>query len=327
LQFQVAEEVELNEVGHSGPDSGADCGSGRVVFEVCQQPCEDKEEREEMELSRCDKMKVKALQTRVLATLNKLERSGVVAVTGSHPRGEEVGVNWSSLPAGLHPREGNVPENRTHRKCQQLENLVTAVTSLASPGDVIVDFCSGGGHLGIVLAYLLPQCQVHLVENKEESLLRARARLAQLSLHNVTLFQCNLDYYRGVFDVGVCLHACGSATDMVLQLCLACHAHFVLCPCCYGSIRRTHLLHYPRSQAFSQLTYQEYLSLGHAADQTEFNIALEEQGRRCMSLVDTDRAELARQHGYHVTLCSLRPLTCSPKNNLLVGTRGISHEN
>ncbi len=39
------------EVGHSGPDSGADCGSGRVVFEVCQQPCEDKEEREiEMEL-------------------------------------------------------------------------------------------------------------------------------------------------------------------------------------------------------------------------------------------------------------------------------------
>ena len=39
------------EVGHSGPDSGTDCGSGRLVFEVCQQPCEDKEERQiEMEL-------------------------------------------------------------------------------------------------------------------------------------------------------------------------------------------------------------------------------------------------------------------------------------
>ena len=30
------------------------------------------------------------------------------------------------------------------RKCEQLENLATAVESLAKPGDVIVDFCSGG---------------------------------------------------------------------------------------------------------------------------------------------------------------------------------------
>ena len=37
-----------------------------------------------------------------------------------------------------------LPEKRVGKKCEQLENLATAVESLARPGDVIVDFCSGG---------------------------------------------------------------------------------------------------------------------------------------------------------------------------------------
>jgi len=38
-----------------------------------------------------------------------------------------------------------------------------------------------------------------------------------------------------------------------------------------------------------------------------------------MNLVDTDRASLAKEKGYNVTLCSLLPLNCTPKNNLLIG--------
>ena len=45
----------------------------------------------------------------------------------------------------------------------QLENMAVAVLKLAKDGDRIVDFCSGGGHLGIVLAYLLPKSTVYLV--------------------------------------------------------------------------------------------------------------------------------------------------------------------
>ena len=33
---------------------------------------------------------------------------------------------------------------RVEKKCQQLENLATAVTCMAKDTDVIVDFCSGG---------------------------------------------------------------------------------------------------------------------------------------------------------------------------------------
>ena len=42
---------------------------------------------------------------------------------------------------------------------------------------VVVDFCSGGGHLGILVAHLLPRATVCLVENKEESLRRAVERV------------------------------------------------------------------------------------------------------------------------------------------------------
>ncbi|RUS71418.1 hypothetical protein EGW08_020822 [Elysia chlorotica] len=279
------------------------------------------EYEEDMELSRCAVTKHRALKPEVYQALKKLEEAEIKPCLGHHPQGVNVTVDWDNLPSGVHPREGDVPEKRTRRKCQQLENLVTAVQTVAKPGHAIVDFCSGGGHLGIILAYLLPQCQVYLVENKEESLLKVCSRLESLAITNVTLYQCNIDYFTGKFDVGVCLHACGSATDMVQELCLNAGAAFVICPCCYGSIRKTHLLTYPRSIQFqdSSINYKDFLTLGHAADQTEFNIALEEQGRECMNLVDSDRAAYARELGYHVTLCSLQPLSCTPKNNLIVG--------
>ena len=69
-------------------------------------------------------------------------------------------------------------------------------------------------------------------------------------LRNVYFFQCNLDYFRGAFDVGVSLHACGVATDLVLRACLANNACFVSCPCCYGSLQENHVLAYPKSRLF-----------------------------------------------------------------------------
>jgi len=36
-----------------------------------------------------------------------------------------------------------LPVKRVARKCEQLENLATAVQAIAKPGHVIVDFCSG----------------------------------------------------------------------------------------------------------------------------------------------------------------------------------------
>lgn len=163
--------------------------------------------------------------------------------------------------------------------------------------------------------------QVILVENKEESVRRAVDRIARSSADNITVVQCNLGRFHAPFDIGICLHACGVATDLVLAKCMAASASFVVSPCCYGSIRNGPSVKYPRSEIFQAagLDYLEYLALGHAADQTEATIAKSGQGRVCMSIVDSDRCCLARQLGYTAEMFVMTPPTCSPKNHILTG--------
>ncbi|MPC24693.1 Glutathione S-transferase C-terminal domain-containing [Portunus trituberculatus] len=218
--------------------------------------------------------------------------------------------------------EGHVPQSRLERKTQQLQNICSATLSLAKPGHTIVDFCAGAGHVGIPLAQCLPDCHILLVENKTPSLERARVRVQQLGLKNVSFIQSNLDYFRGSFDIGVSLHACGAATDLVLGKCVAKQAAFVVVPCCYGSIRPNHVVSYPRSLAFHalQLTPEQYLTLGHAADQTHgSDNPKTAQGQRCMRVVDGDRLAEVREAGYKAALALMQPPTCSPKNHLLLG--------
>ena len=55
---------------------------------------------------------------------------------------------------------GELNEGRSQRKREQIENMISSIVPLIKPKDRIVEFCAGGGHLGIVLAYLRPDCQV-----------------------------------------------------------------------------------------------------------------------------------------------------------------------
>jgi hypothetical protein len=72
-------------------------------------------------------------------------------------------IDWSTLPRDVHPMGGELPPDRVAKKCHQLENMTSAVLRLARTGDTIVDFCSGGGHLGIVIAFMMPSATVILV--------------------------------------------------------------------------------------------------------------------------------------------------------------------
>lgn len=261
-------------------------------------------------------------QLDVETSLKVVKELGVIVDWQLYPFGCELEFDWGAVPYEAHPEGGHLPPFRLERKGQQLQNLAKAVLKVAKPGHTIVDFCSGSGHLGIILAYLLPRCQIILLENKDESLARARERVFKLKLTNVIFCQCNLDYFCGEFNIGVSLHACGVATDLVIQQCISQNAVFVCCPCCYGSVQNNHILTYPRSQVFrdSAMTLRDYLVLGHSADQThnEHN-AKTDQGKICMGIIDTDRCLQAKEAGYSVMLAKLIPESCTPKNNLLVG--------
>ena len=69
---------------------------------------------------------------------------------------------------------------------------------------------------------------------------------------------------------------------------------------------------------------QDYLVLGHTADQTHTDCSKLAQGRLAMDAVDSDRCRAVTDQSAEyasVRLGSLRPLECTPKNNLLVGVR------
>lgn len=236
--------------------------------------------------------------------------------------------DWD-LPFDALPEGGNLPENRLKRKKDQLFSLAREVIAIAKDGDRIVDFCSGQGHLAIILAYKLPQCLIYVLDNKDESLQRARMRVNRLNLTNIKFFQCNLDYFKGDFEIGTSLHACGIATDIVLMHCKQRHASFVCCPCCYGNVTEMPHIKYPRSECFrnGDITLDDYLCIAHCADQgheikaNNNNVEKCIQGHYCMDVIDTDRSLYMMECGYNTRLTRLSPEDCTPKNRLLIGTK------
>ncbi|XP_052894627.1 glutathione S-transferase C-terminal domain-containing protein homolog [Anopheles moucheti] len=269
-------------------------------------------------------------QAEVLEILRKVSR--IPTDIGSIVNDWETNLfDWDAVPMDARPEGGKLPPARILRKRHQLESLVNEVMRLANDGTkTIVDFCSGTGHLGILLAYLLPRCTVYLLENKEESQQRAMERVERLALRNIVFFQCNLDYFTARFDIGVSLHACGVATDIVLEKCFAQRAHFVSCPCCYGKLYNIEQVTYPRSGLFqeSDLLLKEYFCIAHCADQTHdlasdrTNVVKAHQGFYCMDVIDRDRALRAEELGYGVLRKRLKDESCTPKNRLLVGIYG-----
>uniref|UniRef100_A0A452RKH8 Glutathione S-transferase C-terminal domain-containing protein n=1 Tax=Ursus americanus TaxID=9643 RepID=A0A452RKH8_URSAM len=254
-------------------------------------------------------------------TMTKLMEKGIEVMFSPHPCPTWT-LDWNSLPAAVSPKEGKMSSDRALRKQQQLNNLVYVVTNQAKPGDRIVDFCSGGGHVGIVLAHMLPSCQVTLIENKELSLIRAKKRSDELGLSNIWFIQANMEYFTGMFNIGVALHACGVATDMVIEHCIKTRASFVTCPCCYGFIQNTSKFNFPKSEQFKKtLSYKEHMILCRFADQTAVQLPPQRRlvGKQCMCLVDLDRARAAEERGYSVQVISMEPESCSPKNNMIVG--------
>lgn len=231
------------------------------------------------------------------------------------------------LPYDALPEGGNLPENRLQRKKEQLLSLAWEIIAIAKDGDRIVDFCSGQGHLAIILAYKLPQCTIYMLDNKEEMIIRARERVQRMKLSNIQFFQCNLDYFIGDFDIGTSLHACGIASDIVLMHCRQRNANFVCCPCCYGKVIEMPHISFPRSKLFrsNDITLDEYLCIAHCADQAHDikdgrnNVEKCIQGQYCMDIIDTDRKLYMEEFGYNTKLIRLYPEDCTPKNRLLVG--------
>jgi hypothetical protein len=253
--------------------------------------------------------------------------------------------SWSDLHPMLHPTGAGVPRARAGRKCWQLEALCSITQLLAddfrSAGREsihIVDFAAGCGPLGLPLAALLPWATVTIVELKKRSLDIARARAAEAGLSNVRFFEGDLGAFHEPFDIGVALHACGTASDLVLKACVDADARFVVCPCCTGKLstdRRDYYrfaatgtnetrVAYPRSQPVCKvLTVESYNFLACAADVSDAGLLAGSRGllrRLAKCFLEHDRALWLGEQGYDARLTRMpHGRNASPKCDILFG--------
>lgn len=234
-------------------------------------------------------------------------------------------INWSLLPDALSPSHGSLNPSRTTSKIHQINNVIRIARRILKDGDVVVDFCGGGGHLSLVVAYLFPNVTVYLVDRNSVSLAISRQRKKTLGLNNFIIEQADIfEWKSSPFQLGLAIHACGPLTDMVMEKCIAQNASYILIPCCFGSIKNSVLdvVSFPRSQAFRNvgISIDEYTTLSSAAD-----VAVgkkRDRGRKAMYLIDVDRNEYAKEKGYLTHEFTLRPDDCTPKNHVIVGITG-----
>ena len=113
----------------------------------------------------------------------------------------------------------------------------------------VVDFSSGCGHVGLLIAAVFPSVSVTLLDVKGVAIEIAAKRAEAAGLTNVRTFQCSIREFPPSIpcDVAVPLHACGDASDDVLQISVERCAALVMEPCCVGSLATPGLSSHPVS--------------------------------------------------------------------------------
>jgi hypothetical protein len=264
--------------------------------------------------------------------------------------------------------KGQLQGIRAIRKENQLRSLLQCIIAML-PDTVsqfsIVDFGGGTGHLSIPLALLLPHCQVTVVDLKAASLRLVHEKAMQfchdddqeemfcypkgndLTKHdqikrpcrgipNLYTFHGSMEVYDHDFDLGVSLHACGEASDLVLRACGRAGAQLVVAPCCVGKLNRRVLnpyvyhatgenfptITYPQSSAFEGIFPNDWDALTKAADYSDWDEMRSSRNatrRTAKALLETDRLLFLQEHyNYSTALVRMDPWEASPKHDVLL---------
>lgn len=103
-----------------------------------------------------------------------------------------------------------LPEERSERKRAQLDYMIRAFSKLLSNLQnqegydsnrqlVAVDFCSGGGHLGLLLAACFPKIKVICLERNPRNCVRIVERKLEAGLDNVEVSCADVQNALGQF--------------------------------------------------------------------------------------------------------------------------------
>jgi len=170
--------------------------------------------------------------------------------------------------------------------------------------------------------------------------LRQSTHLPNLYTYHGSISTYSLEH--GEFDIGLGLHACGEATDLVLRACGEANANFIVSPCCVGKLSQTkrnpYIYHatagneptisYPQSATFCEIipSSSDFDVLAKSADYSDIQDMRTSRNairRTAKALLETDRLLYMKEtFGYSdIALTRMDPWEASPKNDILVGWR------
>lgn len=250
------------------------------------------------------------------------------------------GSSMNGLHSALDPCVGGgITGTRGERKCVQIKNMVSAIAMISrtvcrkhrNTQRTMVDFCGGLGHLGLVLASLYPSWQVVVVDVKKDALRVVKRRAKEAELTNVRTWRGKVDSYDGILDIGIALHACGSSSNDVLNICVQRGAMMVIAPCYVGGVLSPK--EYAKSWTKGEdctvaqsvhfqsvLNPWEYDALACAAAYAKSRKSEEDSLRKASkALIENDRIERLKELGYDAKLMKMYPTNCTRKNDMIIG--------
>jgi hypothetical protein len=193
------------------------------------------------------------------------------------------------------------------KKARAVEALLGELGRVAGSG-LLVDGAAGNGYVGILAAELLGFRRVLLLERsasgveRSQSIARAMSDKAEIEVRAGDVGDPAL--WRAEVEVVVALHACGRASDQILDRAVGAHARWIfVVPCCYGA-------DVPFDGPARALA--DRLGVARqAAVRTAF----------VRSIIDSERTLRLESAGYEVTALAFVPASVTEHNLLLRARR------
>lgn len=173
---------------------------------------------------------------------------------------------------------------------------------------LVVDAAAGKAYVGLVGAALLGFSRVHVIEREASRIAACEAAAARIGrridLRLAAGDVGDASLWPEAPDVVVALHACGPATDTILDAAGRAGARWMyVVPCCYAA-----------SVPFAAAAEAKAEAVGIPRQ-------AEVRRRFVMSLVDAERALRLEAAGYEVTITAFVPPTVTPHNLLFRARR------
>jgi len=216
-------------------------------------------------------------------------------------------VELAAVEAALHRlfigTAGTSLRREDLKKARETAALLDELSRIVRPGRLLVDAAAGKAYVGLLAVELLGVQRLHVIEREPRRAELCRQAVARLSrTAHVTVAEEDVaatSAWPAEPDVVVGLHACGAASDAILDGALAAAARYILVvPCCYA-----------QAVPFSPTAEARADALGvprHA----------EVRRRVVMSLIDTERTLRLEAAGWETTVGALVPPTVTPHNLL-----------